>query len=74
MSIETYAKKVVWGDINDPVLGFQLAEGFRYCGVIENYLPEDAESHGNASLIVWLNPHFNEARPTLARANDEETI
>ncbi len=74
MSIETYAKKVVWGDINDPVLGFQLAEGFRYCGVIENYLPEDADSHGHASLIVWLNPHFNEARLTLARANDEETV
>ena len=29
MSAELYAKKVLWGDLNDPVLSFQLREGFR---------------------------------------------
>ncbi|HRP97597.1 MAG TPA: GNAT family N-acetyltransferase [Rhodocyclaceae bacterium] len=64
MSAEDYAKRVVWGDLRDPVLGFQLHEGFHYCGVIEDYLPEDRESCGNASLIVWLNPDYDPTRPT----------
>ncbi len=62
---EQYAQKVVWGDICDPVLGFQMHEGFHYCGVIEDYLPEDRESLGHASLIVWLNPDFDPERPTV---------
>lgn len=64
MSAESYAKRVVWGDIIDPVLNFQLREGFDFCGVIEGYLPEDKESGGFASLIVWLNPSYKSSRPT----------
>lgn len=64
MSAELYAMKVVWGDIYDPVLRFQLREGFQFCGVIPGYLPSDAESCGNATLIVWLNPLFNPKKPT----------
>ena len=64
MSAEAYARKVVWGDFRDPVLSFQLGEGFHYCGVIENYLPEDAESAGYASIIVWLNPGYRPDLPT----------
>ena len=62
---EQYAQKVVWGDLRDPVLGFQLHEGFHYCGVIEDYIPEDKESQGNASLIVWLNPSYDPDSPTI---------
>lgn len=58
MSAATYAMKVIWGDIDDPVLRFQLQEGFQFCGVVEGYIPEDAESCGHAALIVWLNPHY----------------
>ena len=65
MPIELYAQKVVWGDIRDPVLSFQLHEGFNYCGIVRDYIPEDRESLGYASLIVWLNPHYNEKKPTL---------
>ena len=43
MPIELYAQKVVWGDIRDPVLGFQLHEGFNYCGIVRDYIPEDRE-------------------------------
>lgn len=64
MSAETYAKRVVWGDIIDPVLNFQLREGFDFCGVVEGYLPDDRESGSFASLIVWLNPRFRANRPT----------
>ncbi len=64
LSAEDYAKRVVWGDLRDAVLGFQMREGFHYCGVISDYLPEDAESCGYASLIVWLNPDYDPSRPT----------
>lgn len=63
MSPELYAMRVVWGDIPDPVLRFQLSQGFHYCGVIHNYLPEDAPSCGHAALIVWLNPRYAPPRP-----------
>ncbi len=65
MSAEFYAQKVVWGDLIDPVLSFQIKEGFSYCGVIENYIPEDTESRGYASLIVWLNPDYDPSHPTI---------
>ncbi|TVO67600.1 GNAT family N-acetyltransferase [Denitromonas ohlonensis] len=64
MSAEFYAQKVVWGDLRDQVLSFQIKEGFSYCGVIEGYIPEDEQSHGCASVIVWLNRDYDPTRPT----------
>lgn len=64
MSPETYAMKVIWGDLSDPVLRFQLREGFQYCGVIHGYLPSDEESRGNATIIVWVNDRFKPDQPT----------
>ena len=64
MDAEFYAQKVVWGDLRDQVLSFQLKEGFSYSGVIEGYIPEDEESRGWASVIVWLNPDYDASRPT----------
>jgi len=63
MSPETYAQRVVWGDIEDAHLRFALGLGFQYCGVIRGYLPEDRESGGNAALLVWLNPLYSPAEP-----------
>src|SRR5450830_246542 len=64
MTAELYAKKIIWGDLTDPVLSFQLHEGFSYCGIMKDYLPEDHESCGQASLIVWINPHYDPTRHT----------
>ena len=64
LSAEGYAQRVVWGDLRDPVLSFQLREGFSYCGVIKGYIPEDDESCGYASIIVWLNPDHKPMQPT----------
>lgn len=50
------------GDFVDPVLSFQLREGFRYCGIMENYLPEDSDSLGHAALIAWVNPDYDPTR------------
>jgi GNAT superfamily N-acetyltransferase len=64
MPVDLYAKKVLWGDLTDPVLSFQLREGFRYCGIMSGYIPEDLESGGNAALIVWINPDYDPNQPT----------
>lgn len=64
MDADLYCKKVLWGDFTDPVLSFQLREGFRFCGVVPDYVPEDTESCGYASLIVWLNPKYDSNRRT----------
>jgi GNAT superfamily N-acetyltransferase len=70
MAPEEYAKRVIWGDLYDPVLRFQLDEGFDYAGILHGYLPHDDESVGNASLIVWLNRNYDPARPTLMPERD----
>lgn len=62
---ELYVQKVVWGDLTDPVLSFQIKEGFSYCRIMENYIPEDNQSLGNAALIVWLNPDYEPTHPTI---------
>lgn len=59
MSPELYAMKVIWGDIYDPVLRFQIGEGFQFCGIVENYLHGDKESLEYATLIVWINKEYN---------------
>lgn len=64
MSIEQYAKKVLWGDFFDPVLSFQLREGFRYCGIMYDYIPQDDDSSGHAALIVWLNDKYDPGKKT----------
>jgi len=64
MTPQLYAMRVIWGDLKDPVMLFQLREGFQYCGVIEGYLPSDTESCGNATIIVWLNERYKPERST----------
>ena len=59
MDPHTYCLKVIWGDIYDPVLRFQLRQGFQFCDIVENYLHGDSQSLEFASLIVWLNPDYN---------------
>jgi GNAT superfamily N-acetyltransferase len=63
MPPELYAQRVIWGDIPDAELRLQMSQGFQYCGIIRNYLPEDAPSGGNAALVVWLNPFYSPNEP-----------
>ncbi len=70
MDVDLYCKKVLWGDFVDSVLSFQLSQGFRFCGVVHDYIPEDVDSRGNASLIVWINPKYDKKRPTQAPKGD----
>ena len=64
---QEYMDQVVAGRIHDPVLRFQLANGFEPIGVLENYLPEDKKSKGNAVHMVWRNPYVERDQPVKMR-------
>jgi len=56
-SAEEYVKKVIDGDIDEPVLGFQLKNGFKFIKILPNYL-KDSRSQNYATFIEWKNPHY----------------
>jgi GNAT superfamily N-acetyltransferase len=58
MSAQEYAKKVVNGELKDPVLSFQLKNGFKFIKVLPNYL-YDKRSLNYGSFIEWLNPEYS---------------
>jgi predicted amidohydrolase/ribosomal protein S18 acetylase RimI-like enzyme len=53
--VRAYIQRVVDKKIQDPVLTFQIAQGFSIRRVIKNYLPDDYESEGYAVLLEWNN-------------------
>lgn len=57
MSPQEYAERVRVGELTDPVLSFQLREGFELRGILPHYL-RDERSRNFASLVEWLNPHY----------------
>ncbi|WP_066552747.1 GNAT family N-acetyltransferase [Croceicoccus bisphenolivorans] len=60
---QDYLDKVVEGKIHDPVLRFQLANGFEPIGILEGYLAEDKKSKSNAVHMVWRNPYVDTDQP-----------
>ena len=70
MSPDDYARRVVWGEIDDPPLRFALAHGYQFCGVAREYMPEDGESRGHAAVLSWLNPMHASPQPPASIANE----
>ena len=54
---EEYVYAVQDGLVKDPVMGFQLREGFVVRDVMPNYI-RDPRSRNYATLIEWLNPDY----------------
>ncbi len=55
MSPREYVKEVVNHNIYDPVLTFQLMNGFTLMRVNPSYLPDDKASNAHATLMEWNN-------------------
>ncbi len=55
-SAENYLKLVLEGKQRDPVIGFQMRNGFEPIGILHDYLPSDQESRGYATHMIWRNP------------------
>src|ERR671916_2072462 len=62
LSASEYASKVIEGKMHDPVLSFELANGFRFIKILSNYL-DDVRSLNYASFIEWLNPNYSHSGP-----------
>lgn len=58
LSIEEYVEKVISKRIYDPVLTAQLSNGFALKRVLPDYLPNDKESGGYATLLEWTNYNY----------------
>jgi predicted amidohydrolase/GNAT superfamily N-acetyltransferase len=54
-----YIEQVKSKDIYDPILTFQLSNGFEVKRLLKAYLPSDKESKGYATLLQWHNIHYD---------------
>lgn len=54
---DQYVQEVIKGNIADPVITFQLANGFKYIKILPNYI-KDSRSLNYATFIEWLNPYY----------------
>jgi ribosomal protein S18 acetylase RimI-like enzyme len=57
MTALEYSQRVIKGELRDPVLSFELENGFRFIKILPNYL-DDVRSLNYASFIEWLNPNY----------------
>ena len=57
MTPREYAQKVITGEMHDPVLSFQLKNGFRFVKVLPDYL-YDRRSVNYASFLEWVNLEY----------------
>ncbi|WP_428387908.1 GNAT family N-acetyltransferase [Mucisphaera sp.] len=55
LSPSDYVNKVVAGELTDSTLTFQLRNGFKVRGILQDYLIDEA-SNNWATLIEWRNP------------------
>lgn len=62
LSPRQYITKVRMKEIYDPILTFQLSNGFHVRKILKKYLPGDSESMEFATLLEWSNIYY-EAKP-----------
>ncbi len=65
LSPHEYIEKVSRKELHDPILSFQLANDFEVKRLLTNYLPEDEESKGYATLLEWNNIYYKDEKSTL---------
>lgn len=61
-SVERYIDLVKQKKLRDPVLSFQIKNGFEVIGVLKDYLPHDKQSLGFGVHLVWRNPAFSDLK------------
>lgn len=68
-SAEAYLQQVLDKKIRDPVINFQVREGFTPLRILHGYLPTDADSMGCAVQMVWHNPEATAHEATAVDSN-----
>lgn len=69
-----YIELVKNRELSDPVLSFQLANGFHVRKVLTGYEPLDKETRGNATLLEWINIYHQEKTATSPLRHDKQVI
>ncbi|MGK2862094.1 MAG: GNAT family N-acetyltransferase [Chitinophagaceae bacterium] len=70
LSPRAYIDKVKNREIYDPTLTFQMSNDFQVKKVLKNYLPEDEESKGFATLLIWHNVYHDAEKSIILRKKD----
>lgn len=52
-----YVQKVLKHEIREPVLEFQLKNGFKFIKILNDYM-KDPRSLNHATFIEWINPNY----------------
>ncbi len=65
MTPQEYIENVKSKDLYDPILTFQLSNGFEVKQVLKAYLPDDRDSRGFATLLQWHNMYYDAEKPKL---------
>ncbi|MBE7637130.1 GNAT family N-acetyltransferase [Sneathiella sp. P13V-1] len=78
-SAENYIEMVLNKSFRDPVLGFQVRNGFEPIGVLKDYFPGDQASMGYASHMIWHNHKYidnstHQADQQLLRASNNVRV
>ena len=68
LSPQAYIELVKRKELYDPILTFQLSNEFEVKRLLKNYLPEDTESHGYATLLEWVNLYYDPSKSPLIGA------
>ncbi len=55
LTVQAYVEQILDRQVLEPVLTFQLANGFTIKRIITDYLPQDEASRGYAVLLEWVN-------------------
>ncbi|MCB2091031.1 MAG: GNAT family N-acetyltransferase [Alphaproteobacteria bacterium] len=74
LSVEEYIEGVVSKKFRDPVLGFQIRNGFEPIGILKNYLADDEASKGYASHMFWENSLAENKKNKKQRGRVEGTV
>lgn len=65
MSVNDFVEKVMNKNLYDAVLTAQLSNGFSLKRVLPDYLPNDKESCGYATLLEWTNYNYTTRKENL---------
>ncbi|MDE1861483.1 MAG: GNAT family N-acetyltransferase [Thaumarchaeota archaeon] len=57
LSPEEYVRLVLRGKIREPVLSFQIKNGFKFIKILPDYI-HDSRSRNYATFIEWENPRY----------------
>jgi len=69
---EDYLHAVINRKARDPAIRFHISNGFEPIGILNNYDPEDHDSLGHATHMLWRNPLYVE--PVESNGSEHEPV